>query len=117
MLEKILLTREAWLWVFGSCIAVLLFTFVWRSVSKIISLDDDYQTRYPRLGQRLTSKQIRRFKELAKEDKEKEIRALIRQALDKEIDPDKIPMFCFALFAVYKNPDAYKKIPDIDDVG
>lgn len=116
--EKMLgISRQIWLWVFGGSISLVLLIFVWESVSKMIKLDDNHQTHYPWLGQKLTSKEITRINLLSLKKRKGEIRALIREALNKEIDPEQIPPLCIALMAFYKNPEAYKEIPDVDDVS
>ena len=61
----------------------------------------------PRLGQKLTDDEVRRIKLLVGFDVELEIRGLLKQAIDRGIEINKLTKFEGLLQKIYMNPSIY----------
>lgn len=73
--------------------------------------------RLPRLGQKVTSEDVRRIRLLVIMGAEMEIRELLKQAIDRGIAIENLPALHQLLQRFYMHPDRYERVPSIKDAS
>lgn len=102
---------QIWVALFGVLI-VGSISIVWRILEWL------QKERLPRLGQKMTSEDLRRITLLIViDDVELEIRKLLKQAIDEGIAIENLPKLHVLLQRVYMHPDRYQRFPDIRDAS